>query len=38
VMDLSGGVMLICEGQPCEGQYEIETFDEGVVEPQSLSH
>jgi len=35
---LSDGVMLICKGQPCEGQYEIETFDEGVVEPQSLSH
>jgi hypothetical protein len=27
-----------CKGHPCEGQYEIETFDEGVVEPQSLSH
>jgi isopenicillin-N N-acyltransferase like protein len=38
VMDLSGGVMLICKGQPCEGQYEIETFDERVVEPQPLSH
>jgi len=24
-----------CKGQPCEGQYEVETFDEGVVEPQS---
>jgi isopenicillin-N N-acyltransferase-like protein len=37
VMDLSDGVMLICKGQPCEGQYQIERLNEGAVEPRMLS-
>jgi isopenicillin-N N-acyltransferase-like protein len=37
MMDLSDGVMLICKGQPCEGQYQIERLDDGAVEPQMLS-
>lgn len=35
-MDLSDGVMLICKGQPCEGQYQIERLNEGGVELQML--
>jgi isopenicillin-N N-acyltransferase like protein len=38
VMDLSEGVMLICKGQPCEEQYQMERLGEGAGEPQMLSH
>ncbi len=38
VMDLSDGAMLICKGQPCEGQYHIERLEKDVVEAQMLSH
>jgi isopenicillin-N N-acyltransferase like protein len=37
VMDLSDRVMLICKGQPCEGQYQIERLNEGAAGPQMLS-
>ena len=30
--------MLICKGQPCEGQYQIERLEDVAVEPQMLSH
>jgi hypothetical protein len=29
--------MLICKGQPCAGQYQIERLNRGAVEPQMLS-
>lgn len=38
VMDLSDGAMLICKGQPCEDQYQIERLEKDVVEAQMLSH
>lgn len=38
VMDLSDGVMFICKGQPCEGQYQIERLEKDVGEAQMPSH
>ncbi|HVB78419.1 MAG TPA: C45 family peptidase [Candidatus Binataceae bacterium] len=38
VMDLNDGVMFICKGQPCAGQYQIESLNESAVEPQMLPH
>jgi isopenicillin-N N-acyltransferase-like protein len=37
VMDLSDRVMLICKGQPGEGQYQIERLNEGSAEPHMVS-
>lgn len=37
IMDLSDGTMLICKGQPCEGQYQIERLEKDVGEAQMLS-